>query len=158
MRPNPNAAVIISMTLLAAPVMAEEQTLEFMFTTRTIEEVAMPAPGNMGHTLSVARSAGTAVFSDGRLADKQYTFYGDNGSDSGTFDGYSIYTFENGDQIHASFTGGWSSKGVGGDYTVVAGTGAYEGVTGTGRFDAADNPWEDTSLWRGSFSLTLPES
>lgn len=158
MRPMPHAAVIISASLLAAPVIAEEQTLEFTFTTHTIEEVAMPAPGDMGHSLSVARAAGTAVFSDGRLADKQFTYSGDDGSESGAFNGYSIYTFQNGDQIRASFTGGWSSEGVGGDYTVLAGTGAYEGVTGTGRFDAADNPWEDTSLWSGSFKLTLPES
>ena len=38
------------------------------------------------------------------------------------------------------------------------GTGAFEGATGTGRFDGVDDPWEDASLADGSFTLNLPKN
>lgn len=141
-----------------SPAIAEEQALEYKFTTQDLNTTTLPAPGDMGHALAIGKSAGTAMFADGRMAEKQFVWSGDDTESEGTFSGYSVYTFENGDAIHASFTGGWSAEGAGGDYTVVGGTGAYEGATGTGRFDAAENPWENTSLYTGSFALTIPDS
>ena len=74
------------------------------------------------------------------------------------YSGYSTYTFENGDALTLSFTGGWGENGGGGDYEVISGTGAFEGATGTGRFDGVDDPWEDASLADGSFTLNLPKN
>ena len=97
------------------------------------------------------------VFEDGRIAHKQLRGRERrHGRMPETFKGYSTYTFQNGDSLTLSYTGGWdASSAAKGDYQVVAGTGAFAGATGTGHFEAADEKWEKAMLWDGSFKLTL---
>ena len=78
----------------------------------------------------------------GRIAKKDFVCFYDGTADAGDFTGYSTYTFENGNSITMKFVGAWSAEGIGGDYEVLSGTGAYQGVTGTGRFDAVGDSWK----------------
>lgn len=137
---------------------AEQVTLPFRLVTQDVQSASFDAPAGDGRSVSLGQKVGTAVFEDGRIAHKTFVVLGDNGTDSGTFSGYSAYVFENGDRLDLRFTGGWSSEGVGGDYEVISGTGAYEGATGTGRFDAAGADWTDATLWTGRLVLDLPGS
>jgi len=66
--------------------------------------------------------------------------------------------FQNGDVLVVQFNGGWSPERGGGDYKVVSGKGAFEGATGTGRFDAVKNPWDDAEMFEGTISVKLAGS
>ena len=148
--------VAASVTLAAGAAFAEEQTLKFRLVTMPVEHVAFTAPGDVGHDLSASKEVGVAVFEDGRIAHKTFVMMTDSTGATGEYSGYSTYTFENDDSITASFTGSWNAETDGGDYKVISGTGAYKGATGTGRFDGVENPWENTYLANGSFTLSIP--
>ena len=79
----------------------------------------------------------------------------DGSDEEGSYSGYSTYTFQDGDSLTLKFTGGWSAEGDGGDYEVLSGTGVFKGASGTGRFDAVEEPWDDANLFDGSFTLKL---
>tara|TARA_B100001013_G_scaffold331622_1_gene247339 strand:- start:49 stop:618 length:570 start_codon:yes stop_codon:yes gene_type:complete len=53
---------------------------------------------------------------------------------TGTFLGYSVYSFKNADSISVQFSGGWGADGVRGDYKIITGTGAYANAKGDGSF------------------------
>ena len=137
---------------------AGEVTLPFRLVTQEIGSADFDAPEGIGRVVSASQNVGTAVFEDGRIAHKTFVTYGDSGADSGGFTGYSAYVFENGDRLNLKFVGGWSSEGLGGDYEVLSGTGAFAGATGTGRFDAVGAAWEGATLYNGQFTLDLPGS
>jgi len=109
-----------------------------------------------GHAVGATKYAGTAVFEDGRIAYKTVVSTSESAGETGSYSGYSTYMFENGDALVVKFTGGWSPDSNGGDYQVVSGIGAYEGATGTGRFDAVKNPWKDADMFEGTISVRLP--
>lgn len=132
---------------------AQEETLKFRLVTRMINATFVEAPVE-GHSLGAGQWAGVAIFEDGRLADKQFVMTMDNGGAEGSYSGYSIYTFQNGDTLTLKFTGGWGADRDGGDYEVVSGTGAYEGATGTGRFDAIEEPWDRANLYDVTINVT----
>jgi hypothetical protein len=135
---------------------AAEQTLRFKLVTNMQPMGAAPVlPEVGGHKVTVGEYTGVAVFEDGRIAHKQFIDVSDDTAESGEFKGYSTYTFQNGDSLTLSYTGGWNASGAAGDYKVLAGTGAFAGATGTGHFEAADEKWEKAMLWDGSFKLTL---
>ena len=141
------------------PLAAEEQNLKFKFVTfelesSAVESVTFDADAKTGNTLLVGKSAGVAIFEDGRIAVKRFVYFGDIDQDGFAGKGYSTYDFGGGDALNFSFT----VKNGGGDYTVVSGTGAYEGATGTGRFDEIDSPWEGANNYNGSFKLDVPGS
>ncbi len=137
----------------AAPA-AEQQTLRFKLVVQPVgEPTALPEIG--GHTLTAAKYAGVAVFEDGRIAYKRFVEVDDDEANSGAFKGYSTYTFENGDSLTLSYTGGWDGQGMTGDYQLISGTGQYAGATGTGSFKGVDDQWEGANLLEGSFTITL---
>lgn len=147
-----SGALILVASFIGGQVLAAEETLNFRFVTNDIDMKGFAAPYSDEMNVSVGKSAGVAVFEDGRLAFKEYV-YNTSGGGEGKFVGYSTYTFENGDQLNLSFSGGWGADGSGGDYVIESGTGAFEGVTGTGRFDAVKGPWENADLYEGSFTI-----
>lgn len=154
--------VLLAATALAAmsapTVQAGEQKLKFRFVTQMIGE-----PGNLpeiaGHKITVGHYMGVATFEDGRIAHKDFIDVSDDTKNNGTFKGYSTYTFQNGDSITASYTGGWDAGGVRGDYQIISGTGAFNGASGTGGFTAAEAKWSAAAmLWDGWFDLKTPGS
>lgn len=150
-----SAAFAAAMTLGHATI-AEEQTLNFRLVTHKVSGPWLQAANVEGHGVGAGQYVGVAVFEDGRIAFKDFVSASDGGA-AGTYSGYSTYTFQNGDSLTLRFTGGWGPDGDGGDYEVLSGTGAFEGAAGTGRFDLADEPWEDASLYAGSLSLSLAD-
>ena len=151
------AAMIVACAA-AASVSAEEQTLEFRLVTKQVSGSVMEVPNVEGRSIAAGRHAGVAVFEDGRIAYKDYVVMIDAGQSDGSYNGYSTYTFQNGDSLTLRFTGGWDKQRNGGDYEVLSGTGVFENASGTGRFDALEEPWEGASLYQGSFTLTLAGS
>ena len=104
-----------------APVAAEEQTLRFKLVTQQLGEPReLPEIG--GHKVSVGEYMGVAVFEDGRIAHKRFVDVSDDTAQAGTFKGYSTYTFQAGDSLTLSYTGGWDDKGAKGVYQVISGT------------------------------------
>lgn len=145
--------LVLTSYLMIGNAVAAEETLKFRLITRIISSNFIDTPVE-GRRVGSMQSAGVAVFEDGRLADKQFALIMDNGGAVGTYSGYSIYTFQNGDTLTLKFTGGWGADSNGADYEVLSGTGAYEGATGTGRIDAAKEPWEKANLWDVTLNIT----
>jgi hypothetical protein len=102
------AIVLAVATLTIGTVsVAQEQTLKgrLVVTQPTGTSTALPSYG--GHTFNANKYSGVAVFEDGRVAYKQYIESSDDTEAGGDFKGYSIYTFQNGDSLTMSYTGGW---------------------------------------------------
>lgn len=129
--------------------------MKFQLVTMPVSSSFDNVPNAEGHALGVGKYAGVAVFEDGRIAFKDFVLTMDKAGKEGTYTGYSTYTLQNGDSLNLKFEGAFSSKGNGGDYKVLSGTGAFEGASGTGRFDAKKDPWAGAFLWDGSFKLEL---
>ena len=137
-----------------APAAAEEQTLRFKLVVRPLGTPAeLPEIG--GHKVSANEYTGVAVFEDGRIAYKRFVELDDGTGDVGTFTGYSTYTFQAGDSLTLSYTGGWGADGVTGKYQVISGTGEFAGATGTGEFKSVEAKWDEALLLEGSFNVTL---
>ena len=136
---------------------AAEQMLHFKLVTHGPIGGPGKLPEVAGHTVTAGEYFGVAMLDDGRVAMKRFVDVSDDTADAGSFKGYSTYTFQNGDALTLSYTGGWDAKGAGGDYTVVSGTGAFSGATGTGKFTALDTKWDSsTFLYDVSIKLTAP--
>ena len=132
---------------------AEEQSLAFQLITHRIDMNVVDAPDAEGHKLGLGNYKGVAVFEDGRIADKTFVFSFDGNNSIG----YSRYTFLDGSSIALSFKSSEDETDITiGEYTVLSGTGQYEGVTGTGSFKELEDPWDGASLFDGRFELTLP--
>ncbi len=139
------------------PVSAAEQTLNFRLVTRDISEAVHTNENIEGLRLSAVQAVGVAVFDDGRLAYKEYvnlSYEGENAPAKQP--GFSSYVFQNGDSLQVSFEYGPGEGGYFVDYTILSGTGAYAGATGTGRIAYVDSAWDDATLFEGSFTVTTP--
>lgn len=145
-------------SLAASTASAEEQNLRFKLVVSMTTNVETQLASVPDRSLTTNEAVGVAFFEDGRVAFKQFVVSSAGGAEDGTYIGLSTYTFQNGDALTLKFTGGWTAQGEGGDYQVLSGTGAYEGATGTGRFDAIESAWEDANLLEGSFTLEVPGS
>ena len=94
-----SAVALFCLASIGTPAQAEEESLGFRLVVHTIESKILQAPGQEGRILGIEDARGTAVFEDGRLADKTYiaTFDMDKGNGSGK--GYSVYTFVDGSSM-----------------------------------------------------------
>ena len=128
---------------------AAEQTLECkLYIAESLDHASTYAVESTGSLLNGVRRAGICVFADGSVADKQFVMgmnIRDEGS-AGDAVGISVYTFESGDSLTLSFTGGWDKGPFAGEYTVLSGTGAFQGATGTGTISGVDGPWNSTTI------------
>lgn len=156
--PKSVLAIFSAASLAAGAVSAEEQNLRFKLVVSFTNSAEMKLASFPDRALAAHEALGVAFFEDGRVAFKQFVVSTAGGAEDGSFMGLSTYTFENGDALTLKFSGGWTAEGEGGDYEVLSGTGAYEGATGTGRFDALESVWEDATLLEGSFTLDVPGS
>jgi hypothetical protein len=115
--------ILISTVALLAPVgtIASEQHLDFEFVVHPIDVKVVEAPNIASQTRSAGKYFGVAFFSDGRIAVKDYIGAKDSLKGSGSFRGYSTYTFEDGSSITASYTG----AGTHGTYTILSGNAIF---------------------------------
>jgi hypothetical protein len=149
------AALVVVACFSAGSAGAEEQTMKFRLVTTQISSSFDDVPNAEGRSVGVAKYVGVAVFEDGRIAYKDFVLIMDKAGKEGSYNGYSTYTFQNGDSLNLKFTGAFSPNGNGGDYEVLSGTGVFEGASGRGRFDGAKDPWRNAFYWDGSFKLEL---
>ncbi len=143
------AMVGAGLTMACGVASANEETLECkLYIAESMDQTSTYMVDSANSTLKSIRRAGVCVFADGRVADKQFII-GMNIQDGGSSAdavGISVYTFESGDSLTLSFTGGWDKGPFAGKYTVMSGTGAYRGATGNGTIDGVDGPWKSTSV------------
>ena len=129
---------IALLTGLVGGSLAQAETLKckLHISESTKESSALVTPPHAGVSLSAIRYSGVCVFADGRIAEKQFVvinrIIGDG--KTGTFLGYSVYSFKNADSLSVQFAGGWGADGVRGDYTIISGSGAYANAKGDGNF------------------------
>lgn len=135
---------------------ADDETIGFRLITHPIETSTFMAPELEGHVIGIMDAKGSAVFDDGRVADKTFVYSFDLDKGVGSGHGYSVYSFVDGSSISARFDTTVNADGVLGIYTVLGGTGMYDGASGTGSFQSAAHPWEGASLFDGEFKLVLP--
>jgi hypothetical protein len=152
---RPTASLVLAVLTYSMPATAEEQTLKgrLIVNQPTGTSTALPSIG--GHTFNANKYSGVAVFEDGRVAYKQYVESSDDTEAGGDFKGYSTYTFQNGDSLTMSYTGGWKGDGFTGEYKVLSGTGAYAGASGTGTFKSVSEPWQEAAMADITLKLAL---
>lgn len=132
-----------------------EQVLKFRLVAHDVAANENETPSGAEQFIGSYDAAGVAIFDDGRVAFKKFVRIANGGGEPGDFLGYSVYTFQNGDSLTASLTGGWSPDDERGEYKVLSGTGAYANVTGTGQFVGVDAAWDNASMLEGSFTLDV---
>lgn len=136
---------------------AGEQVLAYTLVTRAMDVKTEKVAAVEGLVVSAGRYAGTAIFENGRIANKEFTLSYDFRKGAGPFYGYSTYTFVDGSALVMRFEGVQEpGKPMLGRYTVLSGSGAYAGATGTGYFEKIDDPWENANLFRGSLQIRTP--
>ncbi len=104
-----------------------------------------------GQALSAGHYVGIAYFTDGRIAVKNYIATADTLKGSGSLRGYSTYTFNDGSSITASYTGEVKGGVRSGTYTIVSGTGAFDGT-----FSGVPSPFKGAFLYDGKFVVKTP--
>ena len=98
---------------------------------------------------------GVAVFKDGRIGVKEFVNSSDTLKGSGSFYGYSTYTFEDG-SITARYTGAVKDGQSNGEYTILSGTGAFANATGTGTLESTKNPFKGVNLLNIKLVIKTP--
>jgi hypothetical protein len=134
---------------------AGERTLEFQLVTKYLDTRTMDAPNVEGQSIAHGKAFGVAVFRDGKIGTKEFIFARDRHKDSGSYYGYSTYTFEDG-SVTARYVGSYDSEHSHCDYTILSGTGTYSGATGTGTCDSVSNPFKDTGLYKVKLKINTP--
>jgi hypothetical protein len=70
--------------------------------------------------------------------------------------GYSVYTMDNGDSVFAKFAIDFGSNGASGVYTILGGTGNFEGATGDGSITGTQSPWATTPVVKIVLNVKTP--
>ena len=145
----------VALTIAASTALAGEQVLEFKLVTKPIDYKITEAANIEGQTVGSGRLFGVAVFKDGRIGVKEFVNSSDMLKGTGSFYGYSTYTFEEG-SITARYTGSVKDGRSSGEYTILSGTGAYANATGTGTLESAPNPFKGVNLLNINWSSKRP--
>ena len=154
-----HAGVVLALTLpfslLMKPADAGEKTLEFQLIIKYLDTRSVDAANVEGQSITQGKAFGVAVFKDGRIGTKDFIFARDGNKTTGTFYGYSTYTFDDG-SVTARYTGSYDSQTSHCDYKILSGTGTYAGATGTGTCDSIANPFTSTGLYKVKLQVVTP--
>lgn len=126
---------------------------------------ATPILDDKTHVVGIASFRGLAVFSPDDIAVHRYEGWFDLKTGAGAFHGYALWTFDDGAQLRADYSGEARDAGdegflVSATFRGFSGTGRYKGVTGTGSFagrrvDAIEQG--GSTYLKGKLMLTLPD-
>ncbi|MEX3006894.1 hypothetical protein [Hoeflea sp. TYP-13] len=149
-------------TLTAAHAATAEREYEAVMHVRSSQ--AMPILDDKSHIVGIAEFRGLAIFPEGEVAVHRYDGWFDLTNGTGTFHGYALWTFEDGSELRAPYSGTARSTGPDGieveaRFEELTGTGRFEGATGSGgfsgrRLDAIDKG--GSTYLKGKLSITLP--
>ncbi|WP_419909454.1 hypothetical protein [Hoeflea sp.] len=109
---------------------AETLTLEYQAVMHVRSSSATPVLDNASHVVGIAEFRGLAIFEGGEVAVHRYDGWFDLVDGSGKFHGYALWTFPDGSELRAPYSGAAMATSDGG-VTVEA---TFEGFTGSGRF------------------------
>lgn len=126
---------------------------------------ALPVLDDGAHVLGIAAFRGLAIFSEDDIAVHRYEGWFDLIAGSGRFHGYASWTFEDGSELRADYSGMASNPGSGGleveaSFENFSGTGRFEIVSGEGgftgrRLDPIDKG--GNTYLNGMLKLTVPD-
>ncbi|MDA4848083.1 hypothetical protein [Hoeflea poritis] len=158
--------VIAAALFLAAigPLRAETLTLDYQAVMHVRASNATPILDNPDHLVGIAEFRGLAIFADGEIAVHRYDGWFDLVKGSGKFHGYALWTFEDGSELRAPYSGTAEATKDGGvavraAFEDFSGSGRFTEATGTGEFsgrriDAIDKG--GSAYLQGMLRITLP--
>ena len=127
--------VLLAAIMGSSSAQAETLKCKLYISESTKETSALVTPPKSGVSLSAIRYSGVCVFTNGRIAEKQFVIInriiGDG--NTGTIDLFASF-YCKGDLLKLIYIGGWGANGVNGDYKIISGTGAYSNAKGDGNF------------------------
>jgi len=86
----------VALVYAASTALAGEHVLEFKLVTKPLDVKVTEAANIEGQSVASGKLFGVAVFKDGRIGVKDFVNTSDMLKGSGSFFGYSTYTFEDG--------------------------------------------------------------
>ena len=110
-----------------------------------------------GHVVGVIESKGLTFYENGEVATVSIVHTSDNTNGIGTYQGYGLFTFEDGSTHVHKFQSTSTEEGLfKGTYTYVQGTGRFEGIQGSGSFSGKN--FGEPGLYADfTGTYTLPE-
>ena len=156
------AAFMLFATLPTAQAETVEHNYEAVMHVRSTH--ALPVLDNPSHVVGIAEFRGLAIFDGGKVTIHRYDGWFDISNGSGKFHGYALWTFEDGSEIRAPYTGTARPSGnegiqVEATFEKISGTGRFEGATGSGNFKGRrldDIDKGGSTYLKGKLTITTP--
>lgn len=142
------SALLVS--TFAQSVIAANDALNCRLMIHQIDE-AEPKVTKKGRLFRLSKQNGIATCGDGRLLQVQIMQTELHIDRVAYLSGFGVYSFESGDTLTVKFRGADESSGTVINYTIIAGSGAYDMATGSGAVRSINGPWTDTKM----FELTM---
>lgn len=154
--------LFILMAIQVSAAQTVERKYEAVMHVRTSHN--LPILEEKDHIVGIAAFRGLAIFPNDEVAVHRYEGWFDLTKGSGPFHGYAMWTFDDGSQITASYSGSARTVGeegvaVAAKFEKISGTGRYRGVQGSGAFagrrlDAVEKG--GSTYLQGKLTLDMP--
>ncbi|MEM6460616.1 MAG: hypothetical protein AAF724_01730 [Pseudomonadota bacterium] len=155
-------AFLFVLTTVSVQAETVEHSYEAVMHVRSTH--ALPILDNPSHVVGIAEFRGLAIFEGGEITIHRYDGWFDITDGSGAFHGYALWSFDDGSEIRAPYSG--TARAYGNDgvevkaqFEEVSGTGRFEGASGSGdfegrRLDAIDKG--GSTYLKGTLIVTMP--